>query len=171
MSSGYGFAAFTGGVTWIGQPRQTRGTNGRKPRTVVNFSVAVSKDRYNEETKEWEQDAGGKYYESVTAFGRLADNIIASLKPGDRVVVIGDRDPKPPYTDRNGVQHENENQITARAVGPDLSMWPWANNRQAAGNGSAAAAAPAAPAPKPAAKPATQPATEEQVFGTDEDDW
>lgn len=171
MSSGYGFAAIAGGVTWIGQPRQTRGINGRKPRTVVNFSVAVSKDRFNEETKEWEQDAGGKYYESVTAFGRLADNIIASLKPGDRVVVIGDRDPKPQYTDRNGVQHENENQITARAVGPDLSMWPWANNRQAAGNGSAAAAAPAATAPKQASKPVSKPATEEQVFDTDEDDW
>ena len=86
------------------------------------------------------------------------------------MVVIGDRDPKPPYTDRNGVQHENENQITARAVGPDLNMWPWANNRPA-GNGSAAAAAPAATAPKPASKPVSKPATEEQVFGTDEDDW
>ena len=123
MSSGYGFAAFAGGVTWIGQPRQTRGTNGRKPRTVVNFSVAVSKDRFNEETKEWEQDAGGKYYESVTAFGRLADNIIASLKPGDRVVVIGDRDPKPPYTDRNGRRRRIEDR-ELDGSGPLLAIYP-----------------------------------------------
>lgn len=176
MSSGYGFAAFSGGVTWIGEPRQTKGGNGYKPRTVVNFSVAVSKDRYNNETKEWEQDAGGKYYESVTAFGRLADNIIASLKPGDRVVVIGERDPKPPYTDRNGVQHENENQVTAKSVGPDLSMWPWTNNRpsndgSAVHNTAAPARATQAPAAaaKSTAKPA--PASADQVFGDDDDEW
>ncbi len=169
MSSGYGFAAFSGGVTWIGEPRQTKGNGNYKPRTVVNFSVAVSKDRYNEDTKQWEQDAGGKYYESVTAFGRLADNIIASLKPGDRVVVIGERDPKPAYQDRNGVQHENENQVTAKAVGPDLSMWPWSNNRPGNGGSSRSSAPAAAPAKKaaPAAKPATAP---DQVFGSDDDE-
>lgn len=172
MSSGYGFASFSGGVTWIGEPRQTKGRNGKKPQTVLNFSVAVSKDRFNNETQQWEQDAGGKYYESVTAFGRLADNIIKSLKPGSRVIVQGERDPKPDYTDSKGVEHQNENQVVAKSVGPDLSMWAWKEVRDGNNHESSSESSPrrtTARSTAPAARPAAQ--TTSSDSDDEDDDW
>ena len=127
MSSGYESTTFHGGITFIGEKRQTM-----KGDTVVNISVAVSKDKFNEDTHQWDQDAGGKYYNSVVIYGRTADNVLATFKPGDHVIVEGERVPKPPYTDKRGVKHENESEIVAKAIGPNLDMWPWQTNKDAA---------------------------------------
>jgi single-stranded DNA-binding protein len=153
----------------MGEPRKTH-----KGKTVINFSVVVSKDKFNQETNTWENDAGGKYYESVTAFGRLADNIIKSFKPGDRVIVQGERVPKPDYTDSKGVEHQNENQVNANAVGPDLEMWPWKAVRENDGSGSNSGSSSyqSSAASKPAAAPAAAPAaTVSSSNDDDDDDW
>jgi single-stranded DNA-binding protein len=160
MSSGYGFAAFNGGVTWIGEPRKTKAG-----KTVVNFSVAVSKDRKNDDGT-WTQDGGGKYFESVTAFGRLADNVLTTFKPGDRVIVIGERDPKPSYTDGKGVEHQNENQVTAKAVGPNVEMWPWKAIRESSGENTSRPKAATQHHSAPKAAPVTSSSDDDE-----EDDW
>ena len=90
----------------------------------------MSKDRFNKETNSWENDVE-KFYDSMTAFGRLADNIIASLKPGDHVIGTGERRAKPEWTDKNGQVHSNDTQIVLRALGPDLNMYSWTNNKPA----------------------------------------
>ena len=159
MSSGFGFAAFTGGVTWIGEPRKTKAG-----KTVINISVAASEDKRNEDGS-WTQEGNGKYYESVTAFGRLADNIVKTFKPGDRVVVLGHRHPKPDYTDSKGNEHVNENQVVAESVGPDLNMWPWQAVREKKSE-SAPAAAPAA-----ATRPTQTTAPAVSSNDDDDEDW
>lgn len=169
MSSGRGYANFVGGVTWIGTPRKTN-----SGKSVVNISVAVSEDRFDDETKEWVQDGNGKYFESVTIFGRMADNIVASLKPGDRVAVQGPRHPKPKYTDKNGVEHDNENQVIADSVALDLTIYPAHFDRPAGRGGhgdnrQAAAPAAAPKATRKAAAPKAAPKTED-VFGDDDED-
>ena len=168
MSSGFGDATFSGGVTWIGEPRQTKGYNGKPPRTVINLSVAVSKDKFNSETNQWDQDAGGKYYVSVAAFGHIADNVIKSFKPGDRVLVHGRIEPKPDYTDSKGVEHQNEWQLIADDIGASLSIWPQKAVRESKNGGSGPApssAKPSAPAKKTA--PVTAPASSDD----EDDDW
>ena len=166
MSSGRGHADFVGGVTWIGSPRKTN-----SGKSVVNISVAVSEDRFDEDSKEWVQDGNGKYYESVTVFGRLADNVVASLKPGDRVAVQGSRHPKPKYTDKNGVEHENENQVIADSVALDLKIYPAHFDRPAGKEGQSTKTADAAPkATRKTAAPKAAPKTED-VFGDDDEDW
>lgn len=104
-----------GGITWIGEVRTTN-----TGKSVVNLSVAVSKDKFNPDTKTWENGAGGTYYESVVVFGPAANRIPETFQKGDRIIVSGSRDPKPEWTDKDGVKHEHDTQITARFIGPEL---------------------------------------------------
>ena len=104
-----------GGITWIGEVRTTN-----SGKAVVNLSVAVSKDKFNPDTKTWENGAGGTYYESVVVFGPAANRIPETFQKGDRVIVSGSRDPKPEWTDKDGVKHEHDTQVTAKFIGPEL---------------------------------------------------
>lgn len=140
-----------GGVTWIGDARKTK-----DGKTVVNIGVVVGFDKRNEDGT-WEQNGNGKYYESLTLYGKLADHAIETFKPGDRIIASGDRVPKPDYTDKNGVEHTDENQINVRAIGPNIQTSAWTRDRSNSGNGgSSRPQQKAAPAPKAAPKPAAK---------------
>lgn len=154
-----------GAITYISEPRKTH-----KGKTVVNLSIVIEKDKYNDETKQWER-AGDedKTYWSATAFGRLADNLLASAKPGDRVVGNGDVQPKPTYTDRNGVEHKNEAQIILRALGPDWNMWPTTVNKNGSANSPSAATHESA-APAAASAPKVQTKVDDAFSGSEFDD-
>lgn len=167
------YVSIVGNVTWIGDIHKTK-----QDKSVVNIGIVVSFDKRNEDGS-WTQNGGGMYYENVTVYGKMADNSVASLKPGDQVIVVGRRVPKQDYVDNNGVEHKNENQINADAIGPTLQMVPWNRPRKEGGakqsapaaTQQATAPAPAtqqAPAPAPQAQPAPAPVT----TSDDEDfDW
>jgi single-stranded DNA-binding protein len=148
MAQGFMNGDFKGAITFISEPRKTH-TN----KTVVNLSLVIERDKYNRETNQYDRATDDeKMYFSATAFGRLADNIILSLKPGDRVVGDGEFQAKPRYTDKNGVEHKNEIQLVLNKLGPDLSMWP-VQLIKTPKSGSASTAA----APRAASEPKTEP--------------
>ena len=66
---------------------------------------------------DWAGERRTDYYDS-TAFGSLAENIVDSLRKGDRVVVSG-RPEVRTWTGDDGVEHK-EKGIVAESVGADL---------------------------------------------------
>lgn len=167
MTSGFETTTVVGGVTYIGEIRHTRKDN--KP--ILNLSVAVSKDRYVPEDNHWEQGGAGTYYESVTIFGPAAEKAKATFAKGDLVIVVGERNPKPEWTDKNGEKHEHESQITAKYIGVGLLF----NDVQIDRNKRKSDSAPSAPARK-ASAPAVEPKVEDDSYddplGDDEtEDW
>lgn len=155
--SGFQTVSVVGGVSYITEPRKTK-----DDRTVVNIGLIVSYDKKTDNG--WEAGAGGHYYESVTVYGAMADHAIASFKKGDTVIVIGRRTPKPDYTDSKGVEHKNESQIVAEALGPNVLLSPWSRERKSSSGSTTA------PAPKKMEKPAVKAAPAADVLD-DDDDW
>lgn len=115
MTSGFETVTVVGGVTYIGEIKHTK-----KGASVLNLSVAVSKDRYIPEENRWEQGGAGTYYESVTIFGPAAEKAKNTFSKGDLIIVVGERNPKPDWTDKDGNEHKHESQITAKYVGVGL---------------------------------------------------
>ena len=73
----------TGNLT--GDPElRTTGTG----KTVVNFSIADTKRKYNRQTKAWED--GDTLFLTCSAWNDLAEHIAASLTKGTRVVATGE---------------------------------------------------------------------------------
>ena len=92
-------------------------------------------------------------------FTGTADNVVESLRKGDRVTVIGELDGyTTEITNQAGeVKNINRLQVTAFEVGVNLrfaTAKPVKVHRDGAGNGNGAQAAPAAQAAAPAAAPA-----------------
>ena len=69
---------------------------------VINFSVATSQRRFNEATKEWED--GGTIWTSLTAWGKVAEDIAEHVKVGDVVLVDAHMTYKAKYTNKEGVE-------------------------------------------------------------------
>ena len=136
-------------------------TVGQKQQSVLDFSVA-STPRKNVDG-EWVD--GTTNWTTITVWGRLADNVSASLKKGDRVIAYGREEMKDGYTNKEGVEVAARPILVADFVGLELS-YAAAESKREASSGGARKAAPAA-ASKPAAvsKPA---ATDEDIFGEDE---
>lgn len=126
-------------------PEQVVASSGNK-RTRLRLAVTEQGGTDNEKT----------HWVDVTAFGTLGENVHASLKKGQRVVVMARLD-----TYNRDVQINGEDKtigqvaFVALSVGPDL-RWATADVTKVSGNGNgggASAPAKAAPA-KAAAAPA-----------------
>lgn len=120
-------------VTIIGNvatdPTQGR-TAGGVP--VTNFRLASTHRRFDEATQTW-IDAGTNWY-SVAAFRHLAENVKASLRAGDSVIVTGRM--KIRAWENNGKQGTSVD-IDADAVGHDLRWGTTAYRKSAARSNSA----------------------------------
>lgn len=152
MASIHASQIIVGTVGNIYEPR----TVGKENRTVVDFSVAVTPRKRNLEG-EWED--GETYWVNCTAWQRLAENIVATWKKGDRVFVYGRTEMKPGYTDKEGVERPGRPIVTADFAGHDNNFYPSTQNREKTGGG--ASTGPSRPAPqasRPAAKAPVAPA-------------
>ena len=119
-------------VTIIGNvatdPTQGR-TAGGVP--VTNFRLASTHRRFDEATQTW-IDVGTNWY-SVAAFRHLAENVTASLRAGDSVIVTGRM--KIRAWENNGKQGTSVD-IDADAVGHDLRWGTTAYRRSPSRSGS-----------------------------------
>lgn len=76
---------------------------------VATFAIAVNKKR-GEETY--------TSYFDVAVWGDMADNVVASIHKGDRIVVAGELKQRT-YEDREG-KKRSAVELQAEAIGPDL---------------------------------------------------
>jgi hypothetical protein len=144
--SSLNYATLEGGVVRVEEPHQYTDKNGNA-RTIVNFTVALDVEKYDAASKTYTKLPDQTVYERVTVTGRLADNVIKTFKPGDRVVVFGERRGNKPYVDKNG-QARPSNSIYATMVGASLTIYPAEILREKGGN-YAGTADLNKPAPKP----------------------
>lgn len=54
---------------------------------VAKFRMVCSKQKFNEETKKWEDDR--VLWMPVTVFKKVAENVVESIQKGDLVTVVG----------------------------------------------------------------------------------
>ena len=87
--------------------------------TVVNLRVASNARRFDRETGEFRD--GDPMYIGVTCWRNLAANVLASLRKGDSVVVIG-KFLMRNYEAKEGGQR-TVYEIDAVSLGPDLNRW------------------------------------------------
>lgn len=91
--------------------------------SVVSFRVASNARKFGAEG--W-QDSRSLFM-TVSCWGKLGTNVLASLGRGDAVVVVGNIHTNE-YDDREGV-HRSATELTATAVGPDLNQYVAALSR------------------------------------------
>lgn len=107
-------------------------TVGKENRPVINLSVAVTDRR--KKGDEWED--GPTNWIEVTAWGKLAENIDATWKPGDRVFVYGVESMKDPYTTKEGEERSARPFVTAEIAGHDETYFPATQERKSKSNDS-----------------------------------
>ena len=101
----------------VSDPKHGVGENGRP---FVRIRVAENTRVFNDETKTWGN--GKTTFLNAFAYGRLAENISASLKEGDAVMVTGRLREGNDYIDsKTGETRKGEPFISAREVGAGLS--------------------------------------------------
>lgn len=86
---------------------------------VVNFNVAQTPRKYDNQEKRW-VDASETNFYRCTAWGQKAQNIAESLSKGDRVVVVG-RLKTEKYTAKNNDIMTSTNNLDIDEIGPSLS--------------------------------------------------
>lgn len=104
-------------------------TVGKDNLEVIDFTVAVTPRKKVD--GEWTD--GETYWNTITAWGKLAKNISESLNPGDRVLVIGRTEMKDGYTNKDGVDVPARPIIIADFVALELSYNPAHSDRPARG--------------------------------------
>lgn len=114
----YDYAVFAGNIGEIYEKRNVGNDN----RSVVDFTVATTRRRKNRKTDEWE-DAPTRW-RRVTAWNRLADNLVESFNKGDRIMVFGRVEMQDGYEDKDGNQRDPREQITAEDLGHSIQRWP-----------------------------------------------
>jgi single-strand DNA-binding protein len=87
--------------------------------SVVNFRVASNSRRFDRASGEYRD--GDPLYIGVTCWRTLAGNVLASLRKGDSVVVLGKLLMRS-YDAKDGGQR-TVFEIDATSVGPDLGRW------------------------------------------------
>ena len=87
--------------------------------TVVNLRVASNTRRFDRESGEFKD--GDPMYIGVTCWRALASNVLASLRKGDSVVVLG-RLLMRSYDAKEGGRRTIY-EIDAISIGPDLCRW------------------------------------------------
>lgn len=102
----------------IGEIRKVNTRNGET--SVVDFGV-VTDDR-RQVDGEWQTIAS--VWTNFTAWGRIAENIVACLESGDDVMVSGYLTPKPPYTDKDGNERPARTHYTVEDIGLALTIFP-----------------------------------------------
>lgn len=90
---------FTGN---LGRDPEIRYTTGGK--AVASFSIGNTPRRQNRQTGEWED--GKTVWHRVEVWDTLAENVAASIKKGNHVMVIGNL-VQEEYTDKQGQQKES----------------------------------------------------------------
>lgn len=100
----------------IGQVYEMR-TVGKDNREVIEFSIAVTPRKQVD--GEWTD--GETYWMNVTAWNKLAVNVKASFKSGDRVFVSGRTDMKPAYTNKEGKEIPARPFVIADVAGHEIS--------------------------------------------------
>ena len=99
--------------------------------TVVNFTVAVTPRVFDNATKEYKDGETGFY--DCTAFKQLAENVGASLKKGNRVIVTGLH--KTRSWDSQGTKRTAQ-EILVDEMGPSLQYaTATVERRSSSGNG------------------------------------
>lgn len=135
-------------------------TVGSENRKVIDFTIAVTPRK--KVGDEWTD--GDTYWSTVTAWGRLAENIAESFNAGDRVFVYGRTEMKPGYTNREGVEVDARPIIVAEFAGHEVSFNA-ATSARVAGKSSYSEAS------KPVSKPVeSKPTATKDVFDADDDD-
>jgi single-strand DNA-binding protein len=147
-------------VGTIGRVYELR-TIGTKSTSVIDFSVAVTPRKKDGDN--WVD--GETNWQNVTAWNRLAENVAASLKPGDRVIVWGREDMKPGYTNKDGVDVGPRPIVVADFVGLEISFAPAKSERKPANGGNSSAPTTR----KAAAAPAPTVTVEEDIFSDDDE--
>ena len=101
----------------VADPTQRLVANGLK---VTRFRIACSGRRFDKGAGEWVST--DPVYMSVACWRQLGDNVAATLRKGDSVVVIG-RMTYREYDDTNGGPRRSFYEVDAMSVGPDLSRY------------------------------------------------
>ena len=135
-------------------------TVGAKETPVVEFSVAVTPSR--KDGDKWVD--GETYWINVTVWNRQAKHVSASLKKGDRVMVIGRTQMKEGYTNKDGIEVAARPILIADHVGIELSFTDASSDRKVSSDGESR------PAQKEAA-PKKEEAPAEDIFADDDFDF
>lgn len=90
---------------------------GQENHTVVNFTVAMTPSVKDGDG--WKD--GETEFVRVTAWRKLADNVVESFNKGDRVIVIGRQTMEAAREDRDGNTIDPRPNLTADFVGIDLT--------------------------------------------------
>lgn len=134
---------------------QIRYTNDGTP--VTSVAVAVNRRVRNPQTQEWEDQLDGFF--DGTVWRDHAVNVAASLKKGDRVIMMG-RLVKRSYNDRDGNQRQSVD-VQIDEIAPSLRWAQASVNRTSGGHGGSgggfAGAQQPAPQPVQAPAPVSQP--------------
>lgn len=132
-------------------------TVGKDNKSVIDFSVAYTPRK--RQGDEWVD--GETKWSTVTAWGRLADNIAEHWNVGDRVFVYGRVDMKDGYTNKQGDQVPPRPIIIAEVAGHDNGFYGSEQKREKKSEGNRAQrrgnnTQKSAPARKPAPAPAVE---------------
>lgn len=120
---------------------------------LAKFSVAVNRRTFDRDRNEW-VDAGTDFHR-VTAWKQLGENVAASIQKGTRVIVQGDLRQRH-WVDETTKEKRSAWELTADAVGPDLTWAAAAVTKTAKGRNDGPADDPWATGTtqRPAAAPA-----------------
>lgn len=106
-----------GNVSWVNDEVRKVGENGDL--SVFDFGI-VSSQRVRDNNGDWKD--GEPDFISVTVWGRLANNVAASIDKGTRVIVIGQVRMKNGYTSKKGDEIAPSEYIVADSVGLSLEF-------------------------------------------------
>jgi len=142
-------------------------TVGKDNNSVIEFSVCATRRARDAQSGEWKDKE--PYWITCTAWGRLADNIEESFRPGDHVFVVGRIEMSDPFEGKDGVTREARAKLTAEVAGLEISSFPAASKREAK-KAENAGSSTSSSASKPAAKKEA-PKKDEDEFNFDDLDF
>lgn len=88
-------------------------------KAVVSFSVADTPRSFDKTSGQWVD--GETDWVRVVVWDNLAENIAASLRKGNQIIVIGHYRARK-YTDKNTQEQRTSRELTAEFVGPNLQF-------------------------------------------------
>lgn len=141
---------------------------GKDKTAVVDFSMAITPRK--RQGDDWVD--GETYWVNVTAWGKLAENVEASFKSGDRIFVYGRTEMKESYTNREGEKMPARPIVVADYAGLEISYAPAESKRTRGGSsgGSSNPSRSSAPAARNEEKPAPA-KVEDDLFADDDFDF
>ena len=83
---------------------------------MLNFSIAVNKNKKNKQTDEWEKETS--YFDAV-AFGDVAENIAASFTVGSRVIATGHLQQRS-WDDKDTGAKRSKVELVVDDIGPSI---------------------------------------------------